>query len=172
MTDHPAILKYAAVFARTTGMDYKDVLQEARIAYHKAERAIATGQYDPRKSSFDTFATNCVYHSMCNLYAKHKRHPPVMDELDETIMDHTTPPPDRGLLLAQLIRDLPDDARAIVNLVLSDAASDLVDRVLSGADGAVRRLKRYIRRELGLRRGDRAEAAFTAISKMLGEISV
>jgi DNA-directed RNA polymerase specialized sigma24 family protein len=170
MKDHPAVLKYANSFARTTGMDLNDALGEARVAYSRALRAIDTGQYDPHLASFDTYVTHAVYRGMCSAAARSRRAVQTIEGIDDELPDEA-PSPNRRLLLAELIRELPDDARAVVDLVLGDGIPDaLVDRVLAGSRGAIDKLRSHIRRALGLRRGDRAEAAFAAISDMLAEI--
>jgi DNA-directed RNA polymerase specialized sigma24 family protein len=185
MKDHPAVIKYARSFAATSGAELDDMLQVARIALQKAERAVETGKYDPRKASFNTYATWAVYRGMCSAVARRERTIP--EGWDPTVRtgredngrastademaDEVTPAPDRRLLLAELIRELPSDARAVVDLVLGDTAGDLVDLALDGHPGAIDRLRSHIRRALGLRRGDRAEAAFGAITEMLAEVS-
>jgi hypothetical protein len=184
MKDHPAVLKYAHAFASINGMELDDALQDARLAHAKALRAIDTGDYDPRKASFNTYATTAVYHGMCSALSRSKRKIPegydprhlgcdhggwTEDESD-VVPDESTPSPDRRLMLAELIRELPDDARAVVDLVLDDSAGELVDLVLDGANGAQDKLRKYIRQVLGLRRGDRASAAFSAIAEMLAEM--
>jgi DNA-directed RNA polymerase specialized sigma24 family protein len=182
--DHPSVLRYANSFARTTNLELDDLLQVGRMAHARAETAIDTGQYDPRKSSFNTFTTRVVYRELCSELEWSRRHsgPPTvsLDAEDEEedgprrgvgeLADETTPAPDRRLVLAELIRELPEDARAVVDLVLGDLPDGLVDAVLDGVRGAPQRLRSYVRRTLGLRRGDRAEAAFSAIAEMLASI--
>jgi DNA-directed RNA polymerase specialized sigma24 family protein len=196
MKDHPAVLKYARAFAEANSIDPDDMLQEARIAVWRAECAVESGQYDPRKASFNTYATTAVYRRMCSVLDNHKRilanggdnlnggrdtfqllnyHRKWTDsERDineiEEIPDQLSPGPDRALILAELIRELPDDARAVVDLVLGDLPGDLVDQVLDGVRGASVRLRSHIRRALRLRRGDRAAAAFSAITEMLASM--
>jgi hypothetical protein len=174
MKDHPAVLKYAHEFARTSGVELDDLLQEARIAQWKAQ---AAGSYDPHLASLDTFVTTGVYRAMCSAVPRLRRGTPPSSEyqveLSIDLSDQSGPPPDRSLLLAELIRELPVDARAVVELVLDKGdAGILVDQVLANAKGARDRLRSYVRRVLGLRRGDRAEAAFSAVTNMLAELSV
>jgi hypothetical protein len=184
MRDHPSIIRYARSFARTTGMDLDDLLQEARVGYLRAVRADEAGQYDPRIASFDTYATNAVFRHMCKVHGRCRRgEGELLGEdlarswseegdatFEETIADESTPAPDRYLILSELVRELPDDARAVVDLVLGDLPAEVIDPVLAGVKGASRRLREYVRAALGLRRGDRAEAAFDAIGEMLGSI--
>lgn len=172
MKDHPAVLRYARSFARTTGIDLDDLLQEARIAYFRAEAAIESGKYDARISSFDTYATNAVYHHMCKVHAARRREVDASGEEPDAdvLADTSTPLPDRQLIFAELVRELPEDARAVVDLVLGDLPAEIIDPVLSGVKGASRRLREYIRLKLGLRRGDRAAAAFDAIGEMISLI--
>lgn len=179
MRDHPSVLRYAASFHRTTGLDLDDLLQEARVAHLRAVRAEENGKYDPHISSFDTYATNAVYHHMCRVHGANRRGAEVLGEdlsgeedasFEETLVDDRTPAPDRRLLLAELVRELPDDARAVVDLVLGDLPAEVIDPVLAGVRGASKKLREYVRLALGLRRGDRAAAAFDAIGDMLSSL--
>lgn len=174
MRDHPAVIRYARSFSRHPELEHDDLMQVGRLAIWRAERAIGTGQYDPRISSWDTYATNCVYKAMCRELAERRRERALQvvslgeeASIDELADGHGLPP-DGRLFLHDLLRELPDDARAVVELVIGDEAGDLVDAALSGARGATARLRSYVRRSLGLRRGDRAAAAFGAIAAALG----
>ena len=89
-------------------------------------------------------------------------------------MDARTPSPDRRLLLAELVRGLPEDARAVVALVLGDVGGLETARLrrrlmVSGGDLTARGARAYIRQALGLSR-KRANAAFVAVTNMLEEI--
>ena len=172
MSDHPAVLRYANSFSRSGELEYDELLQVGRMAVWRAELAVERGLYDPHVASWDTYATNCVRLAMCKELANtRKRHIPMMGLGDEaTIEDFAddSPAPDARLNFAALIQELPEDARAVVELLLGDAPGELLDAVLAGARGARGRLLSYVRRTLGLRRGDRAAAAFEAIAAALG----
>lgn len=172
-TDHPAVLRYARSFSRTSDLEYDELMQVGRIAIWRAELAAERGTYDPHISSFATYSTNCVRLAMCKELAAHRRGPQTADLGEEVtvedLADDRSPSPDGRLVLAQLVRDLPDDARAVVELVLGDVPGEVLDAVLSGARGASQRLRSYIRRTLGMRRGDRAETTFGAIARALRE---
>ena len=192
MKDHPAVLKFANSFASTTDVEFDDLLQEARIAYLRARRAADAARdmgyprggpgYDPAKASFDTYATHSVYRGLCSALGRDRRQRPSdvayvrVDDEDELhqLADAHTPLPDRRLLLAELIRGLPEDARAVVALVLGDIGGLETARLrrrlmVSGGDLTARGARAYIRQALGLSR-DRADAAFVAVTNMLEEI--
>jgi DNA-directed RNA polymerase specialized sigma24 family protein len=159
MEDHPAVRKYAHSFAAITGLELDDLLQEARIACWNAEvGAIGSIKYDPRKASINTFITWCVYRHLCGIAERHKRTYQISNELNEAIPDQHTPLPDKNLLLAELIRELPDDARIAVNLVLGD-----VDAIVGLT---TRKARGYIRQTLGWS-PSRARAAFLTVNEML-----
>lgn len=163
MKDHPAVLKYAYSFSTTSGMDLDDLLQEARIARWNAEQGVLGNvEYDPRKSSFNTFATYCVYRHLCGITDRHKRVHPITHELDEGMPDRSMPAPDRNLLLTELIRDLPEDARVMVDLVLNDVAA---------MDLTAHKARAYFRKRLGLSQG-RVNVAFSAVTEMLMSMAV
>src|ERR1700722_12302043 len=64
--------KLASSFARTTGIDRDDLLQEARIAYWWAD---ACGKYDPHHAAFSTYATHCVTRRLCDVVRASHRQP-------------------------------------------------------------------------------------------------
>jgi DNA-directed RNA polymerase specialized sigma24 family protein len=198
MKDHPAVLKYANSFAGSTDMELDDLLQEGRLAHLRARRAADAARdmgyprggpgYDPAKASFDTYATHSVYRGLCSALGRDRRQKPddvsyvSIDEQNEDsesskyhqFEDTRTPPPDRRLLLIELIRELPDDARAVVLLVLGDVGG-LESQHLrrrsppTGSGLTTHKARSYIRQTLGLSR-DRAEAAFSAVAAMLQEM--
>jgi RNA polymerase sigma factor (sigma-70 family) len=171
--EHPAVLRYARSFSRSTGLEYEELLQVGRIAVWRAELAVERGNYDPHASSFATYATNCVRMAMCKELAAHRHRVSTADLGEEAtvedLVDDYSVSPDGRLVIAQLVRDLPDDARAVVELVLGDVPGEVLDAVLAGARGASQRLRSYIRRTLGMRRGDRAETTFGSIARALRE---
>jgi DNA-directed RNA polymerase specialized sigma24 family protein len=190
MKDHPAVLKFAHKFAATTDVELDDLLQEGRLAVHRARRAAdrarelnyprGNGGYDPHVSAFDTYTTHAVYRGMCSALRKHRRQNrlDIVASLDDTdapqFEDAATPSPDRRLLLAELIRELPEDARAVIALVLDDVPGLGTERLRRrrappGSETSDRGVKSYIRRTLGLSHA-RANAAFAAVSAMLEEM--
>lgn len=129
--------KLANSFARTTGLDREDLLQEARIAYWWAD---ACGGYDPHKAAFSTFATHCVYRRLCDLASASKRAPVIegsRDDEREADFADPAPSPEDAAVFADLLRSLPDDARMVVSMVLGDAQA-LAGMTRRGARAAVR----------------------------------
>jgi RNA polymerase sigma factor (sigma-70 family) len=180
MKDHPAVLRYAHAFAATTDVELDDLLQEGRMAVDHAKRKADAEQYDAARSSFDTYATHAVYRGMCSALRKHRRQHrlDIVASLDDAdapqFEDAATPSPDRRLLLAELIRELPEDARAVIALVLDDVPGLGTERIRRrsappGSATSGRDVRSYIRRTLGLSHA-RANAAFAAVSAMLGEM--
>lgn len=157
MKDHPAVTKYARSFARNSGMEEEDLLQEARMAWWYA---ITWEKYDPHKASMNTFITGCTHRHLCTITERHKRRALPVQELTDWLPDRHTPKPDRQLLLAELIRELPSDARTLVNLVFSDPQA--MELITSKA-------RTYFCEKLGLPRS-RINRAIEAIAKMLREI--
>lgn len=159
MKDHPAVRKYGHSFARSTGMETEDALQEARLAFVRAERAVDDGRYDPRLASFNTFATHCVYRAMCSEASRRRGRNDPTEELSDEIPDGVTPSPDRRLVLAELVRELPADARACVELVLGSVE----------VEASARAVRQYARRVLGMSKS-RVDASFSAVAEMLASI--
>lgn len=171
-TDHPSVLRYARSFARHPELEYEDLLQVGRLAIWRAELAVGRGLYDARRASWDTYATNCVRLAMCKELSRARRHLVSTVALDEDatiddLADAASPPPDDRAVLLSLLRALPEDARAVASLLLGDEPGAVLDGALAGARGAADALRSYLRRALGLRRGDRADAAFDALRRAL-----
>jgi RNA polymerase sigma factor (sigma-70 family) len=112
----PAML--ASSFARTTGIDRDDLMQEALIAYWWAD---ACGNYDPHYAAFSTYATHCVTRRLCDVVRATNRQPRY-DEMpaDDTLADPAPSALDR-IEFADVLRGLPEDARTVVRMVLDDA---------------------------------------------------
>ena len=149
-------VKLAGSFARTTGMDFDDLLQEARIAYLRAD-GVAGGN-DPHKSAFITFATWAVYRSLCSAADYDRRKAPPHEELFEWTAFDGAPSPEDAAIFRELLRQLPEDARTMVDLVLSDAG-EFLGLSPSGA-------RRALRGALGWP-AERVNAAFAVVSRML-----
>ena len=114
------VAKYHAHrFAVNSTMELDDLLQEAFLAVWFAETG---GSYDPEKASLRTYASTCTFRHMCTVVERHKRKNPTTDELDETQPIDAPSPEDRALFL-EMIRELPSDARIVVETVLSDAVA-------------------------------------------------
>ena len=152
MDDRLAV-KFAGSFAVTTGIEFEDLLQEARIAYHVAE-----GRYDPRKSAFVTFATHCVYRSLCSVADREKQKAPEHEELHEWTAFDGAPSPEDQAIFREMLHQLPEDARTMVDLVLSDA------REFLGVSPAGAR--RALRNALGWPAA-RVDDAFATVSRAL-----
>ena len=110
---------HARKFSVNSAMDHDDLLQEALLAVWLAE---VGGTYDPEKASLRTYSSTCCFRGLCTVVERHKRKNPTTDELDETLPGHGPSPEDRALFM-ELIRELPNDARLVVEAVLSDAAA-------------------------------------------------
>jgi DNA-directed RNA polymerase specialized sigma24 family protein len=108
---------HAHKFSVNTTMDPDDLLQEALMAVWYAESG---GSYDPEKASLRTYSSTCAFRHLCTVVEQHKRRYPAMDELDEA-MPSDEPTPEDAALFLELIRELPSDARIVVETVLSDA---------------------------------------------------
>lgn len=109
----------AASFAATTGIDRDDLLQEASLAYWRARSG---GAYDPHFAAFNTFATHCVYRHLCSVARTGRRYPQ-HEELqpNDNRLSTNDPSPEDRLIFAEMLRDLPEDARTVVSLILGDA---------------------------------------------------
>lgn len=157
--DIPA--RIAASFAATTGLERDDLLQEALLAAWRSEE-----HYDPELAAWSTYSTHVVTRRLCSVAERHRRHHPDHrhDELGEHLASPESSPEDRMVFLG-LIRQLPEDARAVVSLALSDA-QDLLGLTPRGVRAAVRAA-------LGWPAG-RADAAIDDVVRLLlrGELMV
>lgn len=150
------IIRYhASSFARSTGIEEEDLTQEARLA---AYLAASDGRYDPCKASLATYASTRVYRHLCQVNRKEARHPRVTCELDED-MPLDAPSPEDVTLFWELIRQLPEDARTVVDLVLGNAPAVAN---LSPMDS-----KQIVAETLGWPRA-RLREAYGAVTGMLG----
>ena len=142
-------------FARTTGLEYDDLAQEARIAYWKAEN---DPRYDPRKAGLATFCSLCAYRAMCNhtarqqAFASHHEVGPV----DPALPDDRVPPDD-AVYFRELLGALPEDAKMIVGMMFGEALTVSTGNM---RDFVRKRLHRVWPRW-------RIDRAFRAISQML-----
>ena len=145
---------YARTFHGSTGIELDDLLQEARMA---AWTATSNDRYDARRASLRTYASNVVYRRMCTLTGQHGRRQPPTEELDEGFAS-ATPSPEDEVGFRELLRELPEDARIVVSMILSDAGA-----VANLAPGCA---KRVIADALGWPKG-RLQSAFSRIEMML-----
>lgn len=124
-------------FAASTGIDQEDLAQEARLAAHRA-----IGRYDPHLSSVRTYVSRCVYNHLCSISRSQKRRIQTVQFPESPEGDVAFEPADPGpspedsSIFCDLIRQLPEDARTVVQLVLSDVSSivdvdDVRDAVVS-----------------------------------------
>lgn len=104
-------------------MEYDDLHQEALQAVWLSE---TDGHYDPYKSCRATFSTTCTTRALLTyVQNRNRKHPTNADpdiELEE-ILDSATPSPENILIFYDLMRSLPDDAKTVVRLALSDASA-------------------------------------------------
>ena len=142
-------------FARTTGLEYDDLAQEAKIAYWKAEN---DPRYDPHKAGVATFCSMCTHRTLCNYtarqqtYATHHQ----IEPIDPAIPDDRVPPDD-AVYFRELLGALPDDAKTIVGLMFGEAA-----RVSTG------NMREFVRKRLyRVWPRWRIDQAFRAIAQML-----
>lgn len=158
MTDDRVPARIAASFAATTGMERDDLAQEARIAAWRAEE-----HYDPELAAWSTYATHCVTRRLCSVADRHRRWHPQHEELGEHLASAEPSPEDR-LIFLDLLRSLPEDARTVADLALSDA---------HGLLGLTPRAVRSAIRTALSWPADRADAAVAEVTRLLrGEIMV
>ena len=116
---------YASRLAATTGIDYDDLLQEARIAEWKAIQS-----YNPDHSSLKTYMSRCLYNRLLTVVKCHGRKSvpygtAVALDSDESAFEliDNSPSQEDVSIFADLLRQLPEDAKILVHLVLSDVAT-------------------------------------------------
>lgn len=109
---------HARKFSVNSAMEQDDLLQEALLAVWQAETG---GTYDPEKASLRTYSSTCAFRHLCTVTERHKRRHPTMDELDEA-QPSDDPTPEDAALFMELIRELPGDARIVVETILSDVS--------------------------------------------------
>jgi hypothetical protein len=111
--------KLAIQYAFSTGIDFGHLYSEALQAYWLAE---ISPYYDPRKSAFVTFATNCIKNQLNSVvYAYRRKNPPIFSELDESMVDTRQPSSDHITFFVELVSQLPNDAKVVARIALSDA---------------------------------------------------
>lgn len=158
MTDDRLLLRIAASFATTTGMERDDLAQEARLAAWRAEE-----HYDPELAAWSTYATRCVTRRLCSVVDRHRRWHPQHSELIDDVASLEPSEEDRAVFL-DLVRQLPEDARTVVSLVTSDA-TDLMGLTPRAVRAAIRRALSWP--------SDRIDAAVADVLRLLrGEIMV
>jgi hypothetical protein len=150
--------KLAIQYAFSTGIDFGHLYSEALQAYWLAE---IDPSYDPRKSAFVTFATNCVKNQLNSVvYSYRRKHPPIFSELDESMPD-TQPSPDHIAFFVELVQQLPNDAKVVVQIALSDATDGVpYSRIRS----AIRNMLRPVWPP------SRIDKAFQALTTMLKQV--
>lgn len=151
---------------RNPDIEYEVLHQEALAAVWRAQDG---DRYDPCKAGFATFATTCATRQLLTLVQTHRRRCLPMESLDAVeagmlesrgwIVDDRQPSPEHSAIFAELIRQLPDDARTVAQLVLGDAST------FGGL--ASRRAKRLIADALGWP-ADRLLSAFSDVAHGLG----
>lgn len=124
---HDDVAQYhARRFAAGGGIEYDDLLQEARLAMWRAG-----SRYDPGLASARTYGSTCARRHLCTVVARHGRRAlPTVSlfdrEGDDDLIDRLAadgPAPDAHAVLMDVIRQMPEDARTVVGLVLGDAAA-------------------------------------------------
>jgi DNA-directed RNA polymerase specialized sigma24 family protein len=147
--------KYARSFSQSNNIEYDDLLQEAELACWNAEY---DGSYDPRKAALTSYQTTCVFRHLCSVTdsIKRKRLPGYQVEMSDLLPDKSPNPEDTAVFY-ELVRQLPDDARVVTDLVFSND-------FLAGLDPT--KSKNIIREVLGWS-NDRINSAFNAITGML-----
>lgn len=144
--------KAAWSFTRTTGMEQEDLLQEARLAVIRAEP-----HYNPHKAAWSTFSTTCVTRQLCGVVSAERRKHPQHEELGDWLPSQEPGPEDRAIFM-ELLRQLPEDARTIVDMIFSDAS------IMAGMTPA--RARRTIKAVL-MWPADRVDVACAAIVTVL-----
>lgn len=155
---------------RNPDIEFEVLHQEALEAVWRAQDG---DRYDPRKAGFATFATTCATRQLLTLAQTHRRRCLPTESLDAVeagmldvrgwLADDRQPGPEHSAIFAELIRQLPDDAKIVVQLVLDDASA------FGGL--ASRRAKRLIADALGWP-AERLLSAFFDISHGLGRKGV
>lgn len=172
------MLKHAEIAAmvaykfhkRNPDIEFEVLEQEALEAVWRAQDG---DRYDPCKAGFATFATTCATRQLLTLAQTHRRRYLPTDSLDavETgmldargwLIDDRQPSPEHSAIFAELIRQLPDDAKTVVQLILGDASA------FGGL--ASRRAKKLIADALGWP-AERLLSAFSDIAYGLGRRGV
>ena len=170
-------LKHAEIAAMVAGKFHRrnpDI--EFEVLHQEALEAVWRAQdgdhYDPTKAGFATFATTCATRQLLTLAQTHRRRCLPIESLDAIEagvldargwLDDPQPGPEHSAIFSELIRQLPDDARTVVQLVLGDA----------GMFGGLvsRRAKRLIGDALGWP-AERLLSAFSDIAHGLGRKGV
>jgi len=150
----PAKLAHKA--SRSTGLELDDLLQEARLAYWKAKHH---GSYDPHKSAWSTYSYISVSRHLWGVTDSHRRKYPDCEELSDEVPCGDPSPEDRAIFM-EMLRQLPDDARTVVDLVFSGAPE------LSSATPA--RIRQVLRSALGWP-ADRVNEAVRHVTAILRE---
>lgn len=122
---------HAHRFADTTGIDVEDLMQEGRIAANRAIERRNTS-YDPSKASMKTYANRAIHNRMCDLAKRASKRVstvPLKSNDDGEVLEPADdgPTPERVSIFVDLVRQLPEDARTVVALVLEEASP--VDRI-------------------------------------------
>ena len=147
--------KLAIKFAYSTGIEVGYLFSEAVEAYWKAT---IDPKYDPRKASFKTYATTCVYRHLCSVIAEYKRKYPDYDQISEDMVSQE-PSPEDVYYFKEIVSQLPDDGKYVIHLVLE---------VLDGIPAY--RARAAIRKMLkGQWAAVRIDTAFHSVSLMLKE---
>lgn len=109
----------AGGFAKTTGLEFDDLYQQARLAYWQASK---DPRYDPRKASIGTFCSLCTYNQLCSYAAKQKAWAERLptEPLDET-MPEQRPSQEDTVYFRELMRALPDDAKTIIKMMFAES---------------------------------------------------
>jgi len=113
----PAIRKLAHSFHRTTGLPYEDLFSEACMAYVKARRS-----YKQNRSKFITYLYHVCRRELIDYSAFSARYTEYIkvEELPippQQLIDQLTP--ERHMMVKDMIEQLGDEARAIVQMILS-----------------------------------------------------
>lgn len=148
--------KLAHSFHQTTGMELEELQQEALMAYAVAD---VDPSYDDHKAAWTTFAQWCIMRHLCTAVEKHKRKFPQNAELHDIHSDPSPNPEDRMIFL-DLVSKLPDDAKAVIDIVFSDT------EFFAGM--ASTKARRAIRERLSWK-GPRIDRAFAEIRNLLNE---
>lgn len=114
-----AAIVAAKFHRRNTHIQIEDLEQEALRALWRAE---SCGRYDPHLSSLATFSTTVATRSLLTYVGRQGRVGPITEELSDDLADDR-PDPEHAAIFGEMIRQLPEDARTVVRLVLGDSAS-------------------------------------------------
>lgn len=132
--EHTALIQIIAAKYAKMGLDYDDIVSEGNLAYVNA-----VNTHDPSRGPFKTHLRTCIENSAKNYIANvnyQKREMPRVS-IKEDMSSGQSPDPLSTLIFKEVIENLSDEAREVVDIVL-DCPSDLVAIMKQKQSGACR----------------------------------